>query len=124
MIPRVRVGLARTRSRSWTRAREVDRRAGARRSSRDVIGECRSLGLGREGAKVEASSESDAEDASGSRYNSGGSLHFASDLCERPMSDTSTTVSELVQRPKRADARRNYDRLLAAAHEAFTEHGS
>ena len=41
------------------------------------------------------------------------------------MSDTSTTpVSELVQRPKRADARRNYDKLLAAAHEAFNEHGS
>ena len=28
------------------------------------------------------------------------------------------------ERPRRADARRNYDRLLAAAREVFTEHGS
>ena len=28
------------------------------------------------------------------------------------------------QRPKRADARRNYDKLIAAAREAFTEHGT
>ena len=28
------------------------------------------------------------------------------------------------QRPMRADARRNYDKLIAAAREAFTEHGS
>jgi AcrR family transcriptional regulator len=27
------------------------------------------------------------------------------------------------ERPKRADARRNYDRLVAAARDAFTEHG-
>jgi len=32
--------------------------------------------------------------------------------------------TELVSRPKRADARRNYDKLLAAAAEAFTEQGS
>jgi AcrR family transcriptional regulator len=29
--------------------------------------------------------------------------------------------TELVSRPKRADARRNYDKLIAAAREAFTE---
>jgi AcrR family transcriptional regulator len=33
----------------------------------------------------------------------------------------STTVPELTSRPKRADARRNYDQLVAAAREAFTE---
>jgi AcrR family transcriptional regulator len=35
------------------------------------------------------------------------------------------TVSEtLSQRPKRADARRNYDKLIAAAREAFAEDGT
>src|SRR6476661_8712700 len=32
-----------------------------------------------------------------------------------------TETTELIQRPKRADARRNYDALIAAAREAFTE---
>jgi AcrR family transcriptional regulator len=27
-------------------------------------------------------------------------------------------------RPMRADARRNYERIVATAHEAFTEHGT
>jgi AcrR family transcriptional regulator len=36
------------------------------------------------------------------------------------MTDTST----LIQRPKRADARRNYDRLLAAAGEVFAAEGA
>jgi AcrR family transcriptional regulator len=41
------------------------------------------------------------------------------------MSDTSTThATGLAQRPKRADARRNYEKLLAAAGEAFTENGT
>src|SRR3954453_3873040 len=34
---------------------------------------------------------------------------------------STTERTELIQRPKRADARRNYDRLVAAAREAFTE---
>ena len=37
---------------------------------------------------------------------------------------TDTLPSDLLQRPKRADARRNYDKLLAAAAEAFAEDGS
>jgi AcrR family transcriptional regulator len=34
---------------------------------------------------------------------------------------STTERTELIQRPKRADARRNYDSLVAAAREAFTE---
>ena len=37
------------------------------------------------------------------------------------MSVTETQQSALSRRPKRADARRNYDQLIAAAREAFTE---
>jgi AcrR family transcriptional regulator len=37
---------------------------------------------------------------------------------------TQTTAAVVAQRPKRADARRNYDKLIAAAREAFTEDGS
>jgi AcrR family transcriptional regulator len=46
------------------------------------------------------------------------------------MSDTSTTtaadhdVTGLAQRPKRADARRNYEKLLSAAGQAFTDCGT
>jgi AcrR family transcriptional regulator len=39
------------------------------------------------------------------------------------MSATQTTGPDLLQRPKRADARRNYDNVLAAAREAFAEGG-
>ena len=35
-----------------------------------------------------------------------------------------TRAPRLTQRPMRADARRNYERLLAAARTAFTEHGA
>jgi AcrR family transcriptional regulator len=37
------------------------------------------------------------------------------------MSSAKTDPGELVPRPKRADARRNYEKLIAAAREAFTE---
>ena len=37
------------------------------------------------------------------------------------MSATETQQPALARRPKRADARRNYDQLIAAAREAFTE---
>jgi AcrR family transcriptional regulator len=33
-------------------------------------------------------------------------------------------MSELLQKPKRADARRNYDKLVEAARDAFAEHGA
>jgi AcrR family transcriptional regulator len=39
------------------------------------------------------------------------------------MSTTEATTQPLVQRPKRADARRNYEKVLAAAREAFAEGG-
>jgi AcrR family transcriptional regulator len=39
------------------------------------------------------------------------------------MSSTETTAETLITRPKRADARRNYEKVLAAAREAFAEGG-
>lgn len=40
-------------------------------------------------------------------------------------SEPSSPLSAIAaRRPKRADARRNYDRILAAAHEAFSESGT
>jgi len=39
------------------------------------------------------------------------------------MSTTETSAPTLLSRPKRADARRNYDKVLAAAREAFAEGG-
>ncbi|MHB1807855.1 MAG: TetR/AcrR family transcriptional regulator [Solirubrobacteraceae bacterium] len=38
-------------------------------------------------------------------------------------STNEATLQQLASRPKRADARRNYDRLLAAAREAFAQDG-
>jgi AcrR family transcriptional regulator len=40
------------------------------------------------------------------------------------MAASATTQQALLQRPKRADARRNYDKLIEAARAAFTERGS
>ena len=37
---------------------------------------------------------------------------------------TDTVPTDLLQRPKRADARRNHDKLVAAAREAFAEQGT
>lgn len=39
------------------------------------------------------------------------------------MSTTETTSEALIARPKRADARRNYEKVLTAAREAFAEGG-
>jgi AcrR family transcriptional regulator len=39
------------------------------------------------------------------------------------MSTVETTTTNLLTRPKRADARRNYDKVVAAAREAFAEGG-
>jgi AcrR family transcriptional regulator len=39
------------------------------------------------------------------------------------MSTTNTSTETLVPRPKRADARRNYEKILTAAREAFAEGG-
>jgi AcrR family transcriptional regulator len=40
------------------------------------------------------------------------------------MASIDTEITTLPQRPKRADARRNYDKLIAAAHDAFAEDGT
>src|SRR5438094_2838020 len=40
------------------------------------------------------------------------------------MSTSETTAQTALARPKRADARRNYDKILAAAREAFAEGGA
>jgi AcrR family transcriptional regulator len=40
------------------------------------------------------------------------------------MTTTEFEISPLLQRPKRADARRNYDKLVAAARDAFAEEGT
>jgi AcrR family transcriptional regulator len=39
------------------------------------------------------------------------------------MTATDTTAQTLLERPKRADARRNYEKVLTAAREAFAEGG-
>ena len=40
------------------------------------------------------------------------------------MATVESEITPLLQRPKRADARRNYDKLVAAARDAFAEHGT
>ncbi|HEY1853343.1 MAG TPA: helix-turn-helix domain-containing protein [Solirubrobacterales bacterium] len=40
------------------------------------------------------------------------------------MSTSAVDITELAPRPKRADARRNYEKLLAAAREAFATQGT
>jgi AcrR family transcriptional regulator len=40
------------------------------------------------------------------------------------MNTTETTPEVLIQRPKRADARRNYDKVVAAARAVFAERGA
>src|ERR1700722_2339049 len=50
----------------------------------------------------------------------GGSLRFVKQIDMNTIESIPQTVLE---RPKRADARRNYDKLLAAAREAFAQGG-
>src|SRR4029450_7287657 len=50
----------------------------------------------------------------------GGSLRFVN---PNFMSTTEAGAQTLITRPKRADARRNYEKVLAAAREAFAEGG-
>src|ERR1700739_378007 len=50
----------------------------------------------------------------------GGALRLSR---ESSMSTTETAPQTLLERPKRADARRNYEKVLAAAREAFAEGG-
>src|ERR1700739_3836749 len=50
----------------------------------------------------------------------GGALRLSR---ESSMSTTETAPQTLIERPKRADARRNYEKVLAAAREAFAEGG-
>src|SRR3954453_3896851 len=68
------------------------------------------------GAKLEATSEI-----------SGGDLRNYTEApsgCQGTgMSTIETSTHELVARPKRADARRNYEKVLSAAREAFAEGG-
>ena len=40
------------------------------------------------------------------------------------MATSKSDTSQLLERPKRADARRNYDKLVAAARDAFADHGT
>src|SRR4051794_35464194 len=49
----------------------------------------------------------------------GGTLRLSRNL----VSTTETDAQTLISRPKRADARRNYEKVLAAAREAFAEGG-
>ncbi len=41
-----------------------------------------------------------------------------------PVASTDPIQTSLARRPKRADARRNYDKVLAAARDAFAERGT
>src|SRR4051812_39667512 len=50
----------------------------------------------------------------------GGCLRLST---ESAMSATEPTAQPLLARPKRADARRNYEKVLSAAREAFSEGG-
>src|SRR3954449_6526271 len=57
----------------------------------------------------------------------GGSLRYYTEVpsvCQgNLMSTTGASAQTLIARPKRADARRNYEKVLAAAREAFAEGG-
>src|SRR5664279_1228282 len=69
------------------------------------------------------------EGASGRRRrmppdNSGGTLRFVKEMRRISMSTTHPADQPHRPRPKRADARRNYDKVLTAARDAFAESGA
>lgn len=70
---------------------------------------------------MEASSRKDGGNL---RLVYGASLRFASSSESKRMNDLETIPQVLARRPQRADARRNYEKLINAAREAFTEEGS
>src|SRR5579871_2940634 len=49
---------------------------------------------------------------------------LSSEMSLTSSSTTTAVPQELTRRPKRADARRNYDKVVAAAREAFAERGA
>jgi AcrR family transcriptional regulator len=49
---------------------------------------------------------------------------LSSAIAKKFMSTTDTALEAISRRPKRADAQRNYDKLIAAAREAFAESGA
>src|SRR3954447_11869634 len=77
---------------------------------------CGSLSWRRFRAKLEATSEISGGDLQ--NYTEG-----ASGCQGTAMSTIETPAEALLARPKRADARRNYDKVLAAARDAFAEGG-
>src|SRR3954462_2614456 len=52
-----------------------------------------------------------------------GNIRRVPPFVKESMAAIETSTETLVSRPKRADARRNYDKVLAAAREAFAEGG-
>jgi AcrR family transcriptional regulator len=45
-------------------------------------------------------------------------------VASAPEATAADATAESSARPMRADAKRNYDKILTAAHEAFAEHGA
>ena len=75
------------------------------------------------GGKLEVTSGNKWRYASGKNY-SGGPLRFVKrNVISLDHNPHRTLDRALPRRPKRADARRNYDKVVAAAREAFAERG-
>jgi len=92
----------------------VGRRAGGAAVTDEVMELIDPFGVERNRVKVEAAS----------RNNTEGPSVLQADLETSSMTATTATDEALIHRPKRADARRNYDKLIEAARAAFTELGS
>jgi AcrR family transcriptional regulator len=88
------------------------------------------LDFGRSGGKLEAASGKEVEDASTKTIpeDPSGMSSETSKAMSTPVEQPDPTADQplqpLWQRPKRADARRNYDKVVAAAREAFAERGA